>query len=239
MGGFFNIVFSILLGWMQGLAALIWNTFTLREGESFLTYLGKNWITIAAILCVTGLAADFAVYIFRWEPYKVWATFWRKTKRGKEKTETDEEPAENIRPDTEKAEDAPAHSFYSSEMTDAGQERGEEDDELRRWRDPEPEALQDRGDSEAMVTKAGYVVRADSPYRPPSGKQPDLYGEQEKSYARGKTSRRRRRFSAFIGDNEDENMFRYITPKPMIDHRDAYLDPVYPKKWEESRGKGP
>ena len=69
MGGFFNIVFSILLGWMQGLAALIWNTFTLREGESFLTYLGKNWITIAAILCVTGLAADFAVYIFRWEAY--------------------------------------------------------------------------------------------------------------------------------------------------------------------------
>ena len=67
MGSFANTVFSILLGWLQGLISIIWSALTDKGGESFFQFIGDNWIKITLILCAVGLIADFAVYFFLFE----------------------------------------------------------------------------------------------------------------------------------------------------------------------------
>ena len=99
MGSFANTVFSALLGWLQILISMIWSAFTSEDGSSFLQFIGNNWIWIAAVLCATGLIADFAVYFFRWQPYKVWKTFLRHL-RGKDEASSAENEEED-RPRTE------------------------------------------------------------------------------------------------------------------------------------------
>ena len=55
MGSFANTVFSILLGWLQGLISIIWSALTDKGGESFFQFIGDNWIKITLILCAVGL----------------------------------------------------------------------------------------------------------------------------------------------------------------------------------------
>ena len=256
MGSFLNTVFSILLGWIKGLVSMIWSAFNAQGGESFLQFIGKNWIVITVVICSVGIVADFVVYLFRWEPYKVWKTFWRKLRKKKQEEVPVAEPeyfAGNGVPET----DAP-ESFAESE-TEAFQEEydgqyvaqdneeydngyGEEyseqtpeEDEFYRWRErtDRPENTGIPAYTEAEVTRAGYVVPADSPYRRPSTTADDA--QEESIYS--PQPRRRRRFSGLLGDSGEED-FRYFAPKPMVDQRDAYRAPVYPEKWNESRDQG-
>ena len=210
MGSFFNTVFSILLGWLQGIVSMIWNAFTLREGESFLEYIGKNWIIIALILCTVGLMLDFAVYFFRWEPYKVWRTTWRKIRK-KRKDRNTEEANRDYSPDYENED----MKFSEQENNTSGltvYDTPEEEDELRRWRED--------GGKDSIF---------------PGAFPPDVTNGTERINSSGNRVRRHRRLSAILGDADEENQFLYFAPKPMINQRDAYRDPVYPEKWKESR----
>ncbi len=215
MGSFANTVFSILLGWLQGLISMIWSAFTDRNGNSFLLFIGKNWIKIALILCISGLMIDFAVYFFRWEPYKVWRTFWRKLKKrnGESSVIPDEQTAEITEAYPERTE---SFHVFKDRKPETVQKETEEADDLRRWRMEKEEPEGD--DIPAVITKAGYKVSADSPYRRPE------------------TREKRRRFRInLLGDSEDEREIHYYSPRPMIDQKEAYHTPVYPEKWTGSR----
>ena len=231
MGSFFNTLFSILLGWIRGIVSIIWNAFTLREGESFLEYIGKNWIILVTVLCAVGLALDFAVYFFRWEPYKVWYTAWRKIIK-KSKDRNTEEADRNFLPENENI----SMELSEQENNTSGQKADdtpEEEDELRKWREEVGKDISFPGVVPPDVTKAGYIVPADSPYRRPVvGKDEN---ETERITPSGNRVRRHRKLSAILGDDDEENQFLYFAPKPIIDQRDAYRDPVYPEKWKESR----
>lgn len=225
MGSFANTVFSILLGWLQGLISIIWSALTAKGGESFFQFIGDNWIKITLILCAVGLTADFAVYFFRWAPYKVWRTFWRHLKGRKDGTGEKDRDMEATIAFSGRRDNAPAVYFtdpaeeedrYRSGKagTDCGE--NEETDDMHRWREDETEAGQPEVPAE--ITKAGYSVPADSPYR-----NPDNRG-------------RRRRFRvSLLGDSQDDGEIHYYAPRPMIDQKDAYNAPVYPEKWTGSR----
>ena len=208
MGSFANAVFSALLGWVQGLVSVIWSAFTGKGENSFFRFIGENWLTIAIILCAAGIIVDFVVYLFRWQPYKVWKTTWRRIKNKNRETEaeSEEKPNESIR-----------QSFALSEEREADDHQQEEDD-LVRWREQEAPAAEK--EDRRITTKAGYTVPEDSPYRRP-----------EKPY------RRRFRVSNLLADSGDENDFHYFSPRPIVDQKDAYHKPVYPEKWEENRKK--
>ena len=226
MGSFANTVFSILLGWLQGLISIIWSALTDKGGESFFQFIGDNWIKITLILCAVGLIADFAVYFFRWAPYKVWRTFWRHLKGRKDGTNERNSDRETAPAFPGRREYAPADCFTDPDEETVYREEPrsyrtayvdtEEPDELQRWRDGEPETVEP--DIPAEITKAGYSVPADSPYR-----NPDSRG-------------RRRRFRvSLLGDSRDEGEIHYFAPRPMIDKKDAYNAPVSPEKWTGSR----
>lgn len=80
MGSFANSVFIGLLGWFQFLVSNIWSNVTAPKSSSFLNFLSENWIILTAGLCLTGLIADFIVYLYRWTPYKVWSSFFQRFK---------------------------------------------------------------------------------------------------------------------------------------------------------------
>ena len=76
MGSFANSLFKILLGWLQGIVSAVWTAFTNENGNLLFTLIGRNWILIAAILCLIGLVSDLFIYILRWKPFKVWRSFF-------------------------------------------------------------------------------------------------------------------------------------------------------------------
>ena len=212
----------MLLGWMQGLISMIWSALTSEHGNSFLQFIGNNWIKIVLILCGIGFIADLAVYVFRWQPYKVWRTFIRKHQ--KKKIADSEEPEENEEgfDVPEPAEIKPEkirRSYFSTPVTDSGSERKETDiqDDLYPWRETETEPAEP--DRPAETTRAGYTVPADSPYRRP------IAGNR----------RRRIRISHLLGDPDEDGEIHYISPQPIVDQKEAYHAPVYPEKWTGSR----
>ncbi len=229
MGSFANTVFSIMLGWVQSLVAMIWNAMTSENGNSFLQFIGNNWIKIAAVLCALGLVTDLCVYIFRWQPYRVWSTFWRKLHRRKAESEEGVavDPAVTLRPgryfkpviEADDEPEAPAAAY--TRAGNISEEATEAPDDLYRWRQAETEDT--RPAVPAETTKAGYVVPADSPYRRPEDR------------AVRRRNRRRRMRMTLLGDNGDENEFHYNAPQPIVDQRRAYYAPVYPESWDSGK----
>jgi len=209
MGSFANTVFSILLGWMQGLISAIWSAFTGKEGKSFFQFIGNNWIKIAVILCAVGAIVDFSVYFFRWQPYKVWRSFWRRLKnKGETPVEAGNEPQEEWKNDG-------ADEPEERELSPRRQAEPDTDDDLSRWIVSEKEMPE--AEPEAEITKAGYTVPLDSPYRKP-GSRP---------------GRRRLRVN-LLGDADEEGEIHYYAPRPIVDHREAYHAPVYPEGWKKN-----
>ena len=217
MGSFANTVFSLLLGWLQAVTSMIWSALTAKNSETFLQFIGNNWIIIAVILCFVGLIADFIVYIFRWEPYKVWRSFWKKIRYGSRDETTTE---------TDDREEIEAARPFQEEN-----EYQEDYDDLIKWEENE---LPERNPvSMTEITKAGYHIPPDSPDKKPKDDTdpcPNMEGVSPENVP----PRRRRRFTNFLGDSGGEEI-HYFAPRPMVDQKEAYHAPVYPEKWNENR----
>ena len=72
MGNFANTLFSVLLGWVQSAVAWLWKIIGADGAEGLMGWVLDNWLALVVILCILGLAVDFVVYLFRWQPYRVW-----------------------------------------------------------------------------------------------------------------------------------------------------------------------
>ena len=73
MGQFANTLFSLLLGWVQTAASWLWSLITNVDVSAWLRWLLDNWLPLVLLLCGAGLVIDFVIYLFRWQPYRVWA----------------------------------------------------------------------------------------------------------------------------------------------------------------------
>ena len=93
MGSFANSVFSVLLGWVRSAVSWLWTLLTDAENGGLLAWLAANWRALAIFICVGGMAIDLIVYLARWQPYKVWASFFRRLRgRGRAEEEEEAEP---------------------------------------------------------------------------------------------------------------------------------------------------
>jgi len=94
MGSFANTFLRVLLGWVQVAAGKIWGLVTSSEGESLFEWLGRNYLTLAVLLCIAGMVADGVVHWFRWRPFEVWRSFFRRIQgRKRQAEEAAEAPA--------------------------------------------------------------------------------------------------------------------------------------------------
>ena len=95
MNGYLTSALSAMLGWVRGLASSVWQIISGENTGSLLRYIAEHWKGILLILCIVGVAADFVVYLLRWQPYKVWSSFLRRLKEGKKQPGADAMPTED------------------------------------------------------------------------------------------------------------------------------------------------
>ena len=88
MGTIANTIFQTLLGWVRTLTAEIWHMATTKS-DTILGWIGSNWLGAAMVLCAVGVAVDLTVYLFRWQPYRVWKSFFARI-RHREEEDTNE-----------------------------------------------------------------------------------------------------------------------------------------------------
>ena len=246
MGSFANTLFTIMLGWVQSTTAAIWSALTTENGSSFLQWIGRNWLVLAAVLCVTGLVVDFGIYLVRWRPMRVWKSFFSRIRSGGEEPEQDRTTAAaSVQPGRLFRNDTENEAEYE---TRGAAERAEEED-FSRWQkeEPEPEAERTPVREKNVITGAGYTVPADSPYRRPA--EPQREAERpalptEDAPGNGKpaimTQRKRRRrliVSDLFADPVEE-LYPHEKPQQLIDRNKAYHQPVYPRGWNKDEGDG-
>ncbi len=247
MGSFANSLFKILLGWVQGTAAAVWSAFTNKDGGTFFEWIGRHWILIACILCVTGAAADLCVYLFRWKPYKVLKSYFAR-KRGTADGELYSRTATEQTAGTGVTKQEQISGPKNRPVSRPSCEPYAEPD-LSHW-ETEPESIA-RDSEEAVpepdtVTRSGYVVPADSPYRRPA-ERIRAKAEDENGTAAGTgreeptpiAPRRRRKIKVTdLFTDPEEELRQFDAPQHVIDSRKAYHDPVYPHGWKKNEEDG-
>ena len=94
MGQFANALFSVLLGWVEGVASGLWALLTNADISAWSRWVMDNWLPLTLLLCVAGAVVDFLVYLIRWQPYRVWGGLLRRLmgqKAQEEETENQEQ----------------------------------------------------------------------------------------------------------------------------------------------------
>lgn len=81
MNGIADSLYNVLMGWFKTLARTVWDHLS-DLGDS-VKNLGDNWLVIAVILVLAGIAIDWAVWFFRWRPDKVWRTRLQRMRAGR------------------------------------------------------------------------------------------------------------------------------------------------------------
>ena len=247
MGSFANTLFKFMLGWLQGIVSAVWSAFTNENGDSFFVWVGRNWILIAGVLCLTGLVCDLAVYIIRWKPFKAWKRLFRHSEDAEEETGTTEDHVP-VRPEERPLPDRRGAACTDPVRKEQRPHRAEPD--LSQWEtekeDDEPDCSSDAGP--VFVTNAGYYVPANSPYRRPADYSaddeeqdteafPDPKGSAENPSPVAPRKRRRISVSELLSDPEEE-LHEIDAPQHVIDRRKAYHEPVYPRGWKKNEGDG-
>ena len=170
MGSFANTLFTIMLGWVQNGVSALWSAFSKPENDSLLGWVGHHWILAAVILCAVGAIADFVIYLVRWQPYKVWKSFFHRKKEYQyEETETAQIPARDSSERFQASADEEGETVRSKAIAPAlNTEKEDPAASLKRWETEveEPEQMT-VVEKKVTVTSAGYSVPEDSPYRRP------------------------------------------------------------------------
>ena len=130
MGSFANTLFSVLLGWVQSAVSWVWRLFSSEGAGGLMGWVLDNWLALVIVLCAAGVVIDLVVYLFRWQPYRVWRSFWRGDEEpGMEAAEPqeDKQPTEERQwvfadgsmsveaPAPQEAAIAPVHDMYTPE----------------------------------------------------------------------------------------------------------------------------
>ena len=253
MGSFANTLFRVMLSWLQSVASAVWSAFTSEKGGSFLEWIGSHWLIIAAVLCAVGLAADLCVYILRWRPFR---------KAGKDAAKEQEEIPEAHEGPYFATADEPQEEAVPSEPETARQavyaerkqERTMQEPDLSKWEEPRPVSERVYGKPTGdppMITGAGYVVPADSPYRRPESQNTAMTdtrqaaaekpGSEDEPAAEPivfRSGRRRRLKVSDLFTSPEEELYEFEAPQQFIDSRKAYHEPVYPRGWKKSEDDG-
>lgn len=245
MGGFAGTIFSLLLGWVHGTAAWLWSAATSPTGSGLLNWLGANWLPLAIVVCAAGMIVDLVVYLFRWRPYRVWASFFRRM-TGRRAEEERDEPAQSpprktvrrkwVYPDgtarTEEVEAPPerpvpvtAQQVYVP-RTEARYPSGELPEQyMQRFARP----------AEPSANAAQPEQRRRRATRYQEEAQPE---EARESASRGRWLNRETLQQLFVGEDDDELQLRYrpITPPP--DRQNSYRAPYVPPQWRRPAEPG-
>lgn len=248
MGSFAGTIFSLLLGWVQGTAAWLWSAATSPTGSGLLNWLSANWLPLTAIVCAVGIIVDLVVYLFRWRPYRVWASFFRRM-TGRDAADVPEEP-------DEPAQALPRRTVRRKWVYPDGTARTEEVEAPPERPAPVMEQQVYVPRTETRYPGSGlseqYRQRFSRPAEPSDDaamletrrRRSARYEEEPQTEeARDDTPRNRwlnreTLQQLFAGEDDDELQLRYrpITPPP--DRQNSYRAPYVPPQWRRPAEPG-
>ena len=141
---------------------------------------------------------------------------------------------------------------YGAERKSANPVRPEpyatDEPDFSKWQEKAEKAEKPRTDettAPATVTKAGYRVPADSPYRRPETRMEretvpaaDETKEETDRQTPVTVGRRRRLRIADLFTDPEEELRQAEAPQHVIDSSKAYRQPVYPRGWKKSESDG-
>lgn len=232
MGGFAQICIKLMIGWLETAVSQVWHFFTRPDEGGMLAWIGQHWLVLLIILCVIGVLTDLIVYLFRWKPVEVWKSWLRRIRRQRrmprpapKEYETYEEYGEDE--DLMPAEQGPYFARNRRRTAPADGMTAEE-------------SFRPAGDAD------GYEPEDGGPEIPPyaADERNGEYADALRYSARdGSTTernlekmiqprRRRIRVSELFSDGDDRNV-HYEPPQPVIDRKEAYHAPVYPRNWRD------
>ncbi len=243
MGGYAKFCIESLFGWVKSLFQQAWAIFSNQKGGNLLSWISENWKGALLALCILGAAADLLVYLFRWEPMKVWKSYMNRRKHLRSA-----------------GNGAPAGSFYSGYDLPGEEPEGmifyEDSRQLPQGEDPEYPPEEEYGyDPEEipagppsggpLYSAPNMPVPAEyqAMYRRPEqktqvpeydGYDPDPRSMTERNLEKVIGPRRKKlRVNELFRDTEEAG-FHYEAPKPVIDQTEAYNAPVFPRKWKDN-----
>ena len=73
-----NSVISLILFWVRYAVNGLYTVLTSPTSGGVFEWIAEHWKVLALILCALGLAVDVIVYLIRWQPYRVWVSFFRR-----------------------------------------------------------------------------------------------------------------------------------------------------------------
>ena len=240
MGTLANSLFRMLTGWIRVLSLEIWNVATSADRTTLMAWVGEHWKGLALLLCIIGAMIDTAVYIFRWQPYRVWRSR-RNRKIRREAENLPEETAEEPEPVYDESELAPAlvaqagMNFESDPVPEAETGRS---DAIRPAAPEDPYAAYRR--PAARYAESAYENDADEmmsmeiPEEQPQQAEPEKPENITARFEQAIRPRRRRRMREMLSDIQETD---YQAPQELIDRNEAYRQPVYPRSWLEEAGK--
>ena len=216
MGTLGNSLFQGMLGWLRTLVQTVW-TMISSPGDSGLPgWIVEHWVPLALGLCAAGLIIDLAVYLFRWQPYRAWKSFFLRRRTRREATPKDVEAYAG-------EEDVPAAVRNAALKQQQAEIYG-------RPKDSEESAT-------GRTAASGRKTEEEEPlfsYTLPTWRNE----EEEESYtARFEQAIRPRRRRASVRNifADEPTPQEATAPQDLIDSTEAYREPVYPKKWNDNR----
>ena len=252
MGSFANSMFSVLLGWVRGAVNWLWGLFSSEESGGLTAWLGEHWLGLADALCVVGMLADLVVYMVRWRPYKVWASFFRRL-FGRNKRQEEPAPRRHVRrewvyPDgtarAEEPEEAPEEERPEPETMPHGRVSSADMEERYVMSFAPPEEYRQRA---AQPAQLKYQQELDNQQPVPGledyPKPREIPAESEQTQSSepsGRINRRMLRLNAqrFLNRDEDELQLRYTPAPPPVDKNEAYRAPYVPPQWKKPANVG-
>lgn len=260
MGTLTNSVFQALMGWIRAVALEIWNTLSSPEGTTLMGWVGTHWKELAAGLCAAGMIIDLMVYLFRWQPYRVWRSRRRRRAEQEETPETKTygtADAQAVPLTTAAAELAPSLIRQAQrEMEKKAEKSGRmagisgAASERRRSRRKDvaryvDSAYGDDGEAERTDRPRDLEPRETdrcSGFPPETQTAAGFPDETDcETGSSGLTEKfeqairpRRRRIRTMLSDRQDQDT---ETPDQLIDRNEAYRTPVYPRSWTGGESK--
>ncbi len=264
MGGYAQFCIQVMIGWLRSVISQIWSIFSGRGNSSFLAWAGNNWKYILLVICAVGALADLAVYLFRWEPYKVWKSYFNRRKKHKNIPLYAETGVLYYGYDMPE-KDPGSFPGYSENFPAQGMEYPDQDHPDTFYPEipeagiypPDPYGTggeremnpADTPQSEALPQKQPVYMAPNSPTppeyrqmysRPASTNRLHIAGMAdgrsltERNLEKVIGPRRRKVRVSQLLSDPDEFAVHYEAPQPVIDRLEAYHAPVYPKNWKEN-----
>lgn len=72
MSDFWELAYSLLLGWVRALFDWGWALISGGGQPGVMSWLVKSWKPLLLLVLACGVLADFVVWLVRWQPYKLW-----------------------------------------------------------------------------------------------------------------------------------------------------------------------